>query len=89
MKEGRRARFMAVQARISAARLARRIGQTLTVLVDGHEADGTAVARSAADAPDIDGTVRVAKGGKLAAGTFARVKIEGAGEHDLTGTIAR
>jgi ribosomal protein S12 methylthiotransferase len=89
VKEGRRARFMAVQARISAARLARRIGQTLTVLVDGHEADGTAVARSAADAPDIDGTVRVAKGGKLAAGTFARVKIEGAGEHDLTGTIAR
>jgi len=89
VKEERRARFMAVQARISAARLARRIGQTLTVLVDGHEADGTAIARSAADAPDIDGTVRIANGGKLAAGTFARVKIEGAGEHDLTGTIAR
>ena len=89
VKEERRARFMAVQARISAVRLARRIGQTLTVLVDGHEADGTAIARSAADAPDIDGTVRIANGGKLAAGTFARVKIEGAGEHDLTGTIAR
>jgi ribosomal protein S12 methylthiotransferase len=89
VKEHRRARFMDVQARISAARLARRVGETMTVLVDGHEADGTAVARSAADAPEIDGTVRIAHGKKLAAGTFAGVKIDSAGAHDLTGTIAR
>src|SRR4029450_1650950 len=86
MKEERRARFMAVQAKISAARLARRVGQTLTVLVDGHEGT-TAVARSAADAPEIDGTVRVAEGKMLAAGTFARVTITGASEHDLDAIV--
>jgi len=89
VKEHRRARFMAVQARISAARLARRVGRTLTVLVDGHTEDGTAVARSAADAPDIDGTVTIAHGKKLAAGTFARVVVTAATEHDLAARVAR
>ncbi len=82
VKEERRARFMAVQAKISAARLARRVGQALTVLVDGHDGD-VAVARSAADAPEIDGTVRIANGARLATGTFARVVVTGAAEHDL------
>jgi len=88
LKEERRARFMAVQAKISAARLARRVGQVLTVLVDAHEG-ATAIARSAADAPEIDGTVRVAEGRKLATGTFARCTITGASEHDLTARISR
>ncbi len=65
LKEERRARFMAVQARISARRLALRVGATMTVLVDGHEGR-TALARSAADAPEIDGVVRIAAGGGLA-----------------------
>jgi ribosomal protein S12 methylthiotransferase len=89
VKEDRRARFMAVQARISEARLARRIGETMTVLVDAHEADGTALARSAADAPEIDGTVRVSGGGRLPVGAFARATITGASDHDLDATIAR
>src|SRR6195256_2306708 len=72
VKEDRRARFMAAQAKISAARLARRVGETITVLVDGHEADGTAVARSAADAPEIDGTGGVAGGKRLPVGSFWR-----------------
>jgi ribosomal protein S12 methylthiotransferase len=88
VKEERRARFMTVQARISAARLAQRVGQTMTVLVDAH--DGvTAIARSAADAPEIDGTVRVSAGGRLKAGAFARVTISGASEHDLSARISR
>ena len=87
VKEERRARFMAVQARISAERLSRRIGQTLTVLVDGHDGK-TAIARSAADAPEIDGVVRIAGGAKLATGTFARVTVTGATEHDLTARFA-
>ena len=82
IKEERRARFMHVQAQISARRLARRVGQTLTVLVDGHEGT-TAIARSAADAPEIDGTVRVADGRGLRPGEFTRVTIAGASEHDL------
>ncbi|MEO8676605.1 MAG: 30S ribosomal protein S12 methylthiotransferase RimO, partial [Casimicrobiaceae bacterium] len=61
VKEERRARFMAAQASISAARLARHVGDTMTVLVDGHEGR-TALARSAADAPEIDGIVRIAAG---------------------------
>ena len=86
VREDRRARFMAVQARISAARLARRVGESITVLVDAHEGT-TAVARSAADAPEIDGTVRIARGEKLAVGEFARVKVTGASQHDLRARI--
>ena len=88
VKEERRARFMAVQARISAARLARRIGQRLTVLVDGHDDDGTAIARSAADAPEIDGVVRIENGGTLAPGSFARVTVVASDAHDLDARLA-
>ena len=86
VRETRRERFMAVQARISAARLARRIGTRTTVLVDEREG-GTAVARSAADAPEIDGVVRIADGGNLAPGAFAAVTITAADEHDLAARI--
>ncbi len=87
VKEERRARFMSLQATISAARLARRVGQTMTVLIDGHDGT-TAIARSAADAPEIDGTVRIATGGGMAAGSFARVTVTGASEHDLEAVVA-
>ena len=82
-KEERRARFMAAQAKISTRRLAAKVGKTLDVLVD-TVADGRAIARSAADAPEIDGIVSIEDGGGLAAGKFARVKIVDSGEHDLT-----
>jgi len=87
IKEERRARFMQLQAQISARRLAQRVGQTLTVLVDGHEG-ATAIARSAADAPEIDGTVRIADGHRLRPGEFTRVTIAGASEHDLAAVAA-
>ncbi len=87
LKEERRARFMATQARISARRLARQVGRTMTVLVDAHDGD-IAIARSAADAPEIDGTVRVAGGRKLAVGSFARVRVTAAAEHDLVAVAA-
>ena len=87
LREERRARFMAAQEAISARRLQRRVGTALRVLVDGH--DGIhALARSAADAPEIDGTVTVAGGEKLAVGEFARVRITGASAHDLMGVPA-
>ena len=73
---------MAAQERISARRLARRVGAALTVLVDGHEGK-TAIARSAADAPEIDGTVEVADGAALPVGSFARVVVTGTSAHDL------
>ena len=77
VKEARRKRFMEVQARISAAKLQRKVGTTRKVLVDEP-----GIGRSAADAPDIDGVVRF-KGGK--AGQFAEVLIDRADEHDLYG----
>ncbi|MBL8259918.1 MAG: 30S ribosomal protein S12 methylthiotransferase RimO [Candidatus Competibacteraceae bacterium] len=85
VKRERQARLMALQATISAGRLRRKIGQTLTVLVDAVRDDGTAVARSAADAPEIDGVVYLEKAGDLSAGDFVRARIAGADEHDLFG----
>ena len=59
----------------------------MAVLVDGHEGT-TAIARSASDAPEIDGTVRIANGGRLAAGAFVRAVITGTSEHDLDAVVA-
>ena len=88
IQEERLARFMERAQRISAARLAARVGREETVLVDSIE-DGMAIARSRGDAPEIDGVVRVKKGAKLAVAEFARVKITGADAYDLTATPVR
>jgi ribosomal protein S12 methylthiotransferase len=82
VKHERQARFMAVQEKISAARLKRKIGQTMEVLVDEVGKDG-AIARSAADAPEIDGRVIIRQGAKLNPGEFATVKVTRADAHDL------
>jgi ribosomal protein S12 methylthiotransferase len=52
------------------------------VLVDEVSA-GTAIARSEADAPEIDGVVRVSNAGKIKAGDFARVRVTSASAYDL------
>jgi ribosomal protein S12 methylthiotransferase len=87
VREERRARFMQVQSAISAQRLAAKVGRTLEVLVD-EVRGATAIGRSAADAPEIDGLVRVkgAKGAKP--GDFIRARITAALEHDLEGKRA-
>jgi len=82
VKQERQARFMAVQEKISAARLKRKVGQTMEVLVDEVGKDG-AIARSAADAPEIDGRVIIRQSAKLKPGEFAKVKITRADAHDL------
>jgi ribosomal protein S12 methylthiotransferase len=82
LKQERLARFMAVQQEISRARLARKVGGRLTVLVDAV-ADGRALARSVADAPEIDGVVFVEPAGGLKVGEFAEVVVTRAGDHDL------
>jgi len=82
VKEERRARFMETQEKISAARLKAKIGRTLTILVDEVGSDG-AVARSAADAPEIDGLVHIKQGKSLKAGEFAQVRVTRADSHDL------
>jgi ribosomal protein S12 methylthiotransferase len=87
VKEDRLARFMSAQAEVSAARLAAKVGRQIEVLVD-DVAGRVAFARSAADAPEIDGVVRVkgAKGAKP--GDFLQVRVTRAGEHDLEATVA-
>jgi ribosomal protein S12 methylthiotransferase len=87
LKEERRARLMTLQARISAARLRAKVGRRLEVLVDQVDRKG-AVARSSADAPEIDGVVRIRDGARLRPGEFAAVIVEDAGEHDLTARLA-
>jgi ribosomal protein S12 methylthiotransferase len=73
---------MQTQAEISAARLAEKVGRRIRVLVDSLE-DGYAVARSSADAPDIDGLVYVDRAAGLAPGEFAEVVVERSDTHDL------
>jgi ribosomal protein S12 methylthiotransferase len=75
---------MQVQQRISAARLAAKVGRKMRVLVDRIEVR-TAIARSEADAPEIDGVVRITGKGATALkpGEFAAVVVTGAAEYDL------
>ncbi|OWY38794.1 30S ribosomal protein S12 methylthiotransferase RimO [Xenophilus sp. AP218F] len=85
VKEARKERFMAVQAEISARRLERRIGQSMQVLVDQIDDEGTAICRSYADAPEIDGLVFVEDAGDMRVGEFYQVEIVDCSEHDLWG----
>jgi len=84
VKQQRLERFMQTQAAISAAKLERKIGRRMTVLVD--EVGGEVIsARSAADAPEIDGLVLVDYVEGIKPGDFIEVDIHGADEHDLHG----
>ena len=82
VREERRARFMQVQEAISQDRLKRKVGSRQRVLVDAVTPQG-AVARSSADAPEIDGLVYVAPHPRLKAGEFFDVRIESSDAHDL------
>ncbi|URX61331.1 30S ribosomal protein S12 methylthiotransferase RimO [Luteibacter anthropi] len=86
LKEDRLEQFMAVQAEISAAKLQRKVGKTIRVLVDEIDADG-AWGRSSADAPEIDGAVRIDDGQLLKPGQFVDVVVEEADAHDLYGRL--
>jgi ribosomal protein S12 methylthiotransferase len=92
VKAQRRARFMELSAQISAQRLEQKVGRTMPVLIDRIDADedGTniiAIARSSADAPEIDGTVNIAllkrDLKKVTVGSLVDVKITAAGDYDL------
>jgi ribosomal protein S12 methylthiotransferase len=84
LKHDRLARFMDVQADISAEKLKARLGQEMTVLVD-EAGGGRAIARSYADAPEIDGVVHIAQGRGLKPGDFVKVKITRSDDYDLWG----
>ena len=89
LREQRRARFMAVAEAVSTQRLTRRIGSTLQVLVDSAPAMGKkgAIGRSYADAPEIDGLVKLLPPEKISktlkVGEFTRARVVGTDGHDL------
>ena len=83
VKEERYARLMEVGARISAAKLAAKVGRDIEVLVDLVDEDGGATGRSKADAPEIDGEVHLRDAGGLRPGDIVTVRVEDADEHDL------
>ena len=82
IKQERLERFMGVQAEISRQKLSRRIGQRLTVLVD-EVGENEVIARSYADAPEIDGTVIIPGAWDLNPGDFIEVVVTDSGDHDL------
>ena len=88
VKEERYARLMELTARISAEKLAAKVGRTLDVIIDEVDEDGGATGRSQADAPEIDGSVFLRDAGGLAQGDIVPVLIEDADEHDLFGVPA-
>jgi ribosomal protein S12 methylthiotransferase len=86
IQEERYGRFMERAAAISAERLSARVGRKMRVLVDTVDKT-TAIARSEADAPEIDGVVKIPKGGKLRPGDWADVEIVSADAYDLKGRL--
>lgn len=86
VQQERLARLMLLQEEISEERLRRKIGKTITVLVDEVDEEG-AFARSSADAPEIDGLVYIEDGQQLNVGDFVEVKITDSDTHDLRAMI--
>ena len=87
VREERRRRLMDVQEDISADLLAAKIGREITVLVDAVDEEGT-IARSSADAPEIDGLVFVNDFFDAEPGDLLQVKVVDADEHDLYAEIS-
>jgi ribosomal protein S12 methylthiotransferase len=88
-RTGRRARLLALQQRLSAERLRRRIGERVTVMVDGPaghrdkiNGPGQYAARTAGSAWEVDGGV-VVEGEALAPGSLVPVLVTGSAAYDL------
>ena len=82
VQQERLGRLMQLQEEISGERLACKKGKTMQVLVDEVDEDG-AIARSSADAPEIDGLVYISNGQILKVGDFVNVRITDSDVHDL------
>ena len=82
IKEARLERFMTTQAKISTAKLAKKVGSIIDVIIDEVDDEG-AVARSQADAPEIDGVVYLNEETKHQPGDIVTVKVHASDEHDL------
>jgi ribosomal protein S12 methylthiotransferase len=88
VKQERYHRFMLKQQEISSHKLQRRIGQKMNVLVETRDDEGY-IARSYADAPEIDGLVHITTDDELVLGDFCQVRVDDADEYDLYATPSR
>jgi ribosomal protein S12 methylthiotransferase len=84
-KQARWERVMAVQAVVSARRMRAQVGSEVSVLIEGEEPNGMLVGRTATQAPEIDGVIRVR--GEAAPGDLVRVRVTGASTYDLDGHV--
>lgn len=87
-KQERFNRFMQTQQAISTARLAKRVGTVMQVLIDEVDEEG-AIGRTYADAPEIDGMVYLNEEFSVAVGDVVNVTIEHSDEYDLWGSVVR
>jgi ribosomal protein S12 methylthiotransferase len=85
VKEERYSRLMELTARISADKLAAKVGRTIDVIIDVADGEGGATGRSSADAPEIDGEVHLRDAPHASQGDILKVLVEDADEHDLFG----
>jgi ribosomal protein S12 methylthiotransferase len=88
LKQERFERFMLKQQTISTQKLQRRVGQQMTVLLESRSEQGY-VARSYADAPEIDGLVHIDTDDELPLGEFCRVDISAADEYDVYASLSK
>ncbi|WP_165375332.1 30S ribosomal protein S12 methylthiotransferase RimO [Roseovarius nitratireducens] len=88
VKQDRWERFMARAQAISEAKLAAKVGQRMSVIVDDIDEDGIATTRTMADAPEIDGNLFIDEGATgLSVGDIVTVEVDEAGEYDLWGVL--
>ena len=85
VKQERYEAVMALSARISAEKLAAKVGSAIDVLIDRVDDEGGATGRSKADAPEIDGEVHLRDAGGLTPGAIVTVRVEDRDEHALYG----
>ena len=88
VKQARLARFMEAAQAISAAKLARRVGSTVEIMIDAVDGQGGASGRTIYDAPEIDGEIHLRDAGHLHVGEQTRALIEDANAYDLFGVSA-
>jgi ribosomal protein S12 methylthiotransferase len=85
IKQERYEAVMALSARISAEKLAAKVGSDIAVLIDRVDHEGGASGRSKADAPEVDGEDHLRDAGGLQQGDIVTVRVEDSDQHDLYG----
>ncbi|RKJ89839.1 30S ribosomal protein S12 methylthiotransferase RimO [Aeromonas veronii] len=86
IQEERFQRFMELQQQVSIRKLARKVGQEMTVIIDEVDEEG-ATGRSFADAPEIDGLVYLNGETSLKPGDMVKVRIDESDEYDLWASL--